>query len=317
MVFVEPVISAKCNFRCNMCDFWKKGSPLAVRTEKELDPLAWSEIFERLKATKVHFKAVEPLMYERFDELIVASRVPNRLLYLTTNGWFVNDHFDVMKYFHNIAITIGGIGDRHDEPRGIKGAFDRAMEAVANLKALDRYVRVSCPVTPENVDQMIPLYVMLEEMDVPIIFNHMSYIHPMSCEGSKARPINISGTKPAEMDTQTLYEAVRFCKRAAFQPRLTTRGELDRYYHWMPTRPMEGKECGVLKAILAGERYVIHPNGRFRLPAFCWVRGTLGSAVRGKKLPKDAEWLKEFVARIKREGLPAPCQRLCCAGKAV
>lgn len=310
MTFAGLFITDRCNLKCRMCDYWKNKNP-----KKELTPEQWKQILDKLKINRVHIIGMEPLLYKDFDRLLKTIK-PGRNIMLTTNGILLDKHIPaISKYVSNTAVSLDGLAKVHDRIRGIKGTFDWAFNSLLKLKWSGAEVRVSMAITPENTNQIIPLYLKLWKHRIPMIINQFNFIHEDSCKGYGCDPSNLEQYNPRDVDLDELFNAVIHCKHASFYPRLNNMVELKRYYENIPTKPHARKSCPVLENMLAGNRYAISSNGDFTPPGRFWKFNKMGNALKMDLLPKDTEWLIKFNNDIKKNGLPPPCQRLCCAGK--
>ena len=171
MKFISLCVTNRCNFKCRMCDIGlrSKGSGLGQNwdTDSELSPEQWEQIINKLDPQKIHIQGAEPLMYSGLDELLSRIKTPERTILITTNGWYINDHFDALcKYCDNIAISIDGTSETHDEIRGKKGAFERAYEGLMKLNEVGRSVRVSFAITPDNVGDMAEVHDMAIQKNI-------------------------------------------------------------------------------------------------------------------------------------------------------
>ena len=313
MTFAGLFITDRCNSRCKMCDYWKKKNKV-----NELTPGQWRRILDNLKITRAHIIGMEPLLYKDFDKLLPTISKPGRTIMLTTNGLLLDKHIPVIhKYVKNTAVSLDGLQETHDKIRRVGGLFDKAFNSLVKLKNKGSEVRVSFAVTPDNTDQIIPLYLKLWKHRIPMIINQFNFIHEDSCKGYDCKSSNLELYDPKDINLNELYEAVKHCKHASFYPRLNNMDELKRYYRNIPTKPHSRKSCPVLEAMLKGQRYAIKANGDFTPPGRYWRFDKMGNALKMDLLPKDTKWLKELNKKIKKEGLPPPCQRLCCAGKVI
>ena len=309
MVFAALFITNRCNLRCKMCDYWKE-----KRDKSELTPKQWKKVLDDLKVNRVHIVGMEPLLYKEFDELLKIIK-PGRHIMLTTNGQLLDKHIDaISKYCDNTAVSLDGLADAHDRIRCVKGAFDKAFGSLLQLSFKGAQVRVSFAVTPDNTDQIIPLYLKLWKHKIPMIINQFNFIHPSSCNGFDCAPSNMSDYDPKDVNLEELHDAIKQCKHARFYPHLKDMNELKAYYLNPPTK-RKRKGCPILDAMVRGDRYTIRSNGDFYPPGRAWYIGKMGNALKMDLLPKDTKWLKEMNEDIKKNGLPPPCQRLCCAGK--
>lgn len=168
------------------------------------------------------------------------------------------------------------------------------------------------------MEDIIPFYnIFFEKYNINIVYNHYNYIHPFSCYGFKCESSNLSVYNPLLFDTDKILESVNYCKNAKWLPYLKNKFEIEKYYKEIPNKYIKTKrECIVLKEQLSSKRYVISSNGDYILSNRCWMDiGYFGNIIKDDFLPKESKKIKEIVENINKNGLPPPCQRLCCAGK--
>jgi len=221
------------------------------------------------------------------------------------------------KYCNKIAISIDGASAKvHDKLRGVKGSFAKANTMLKGLIKKKKLVKISYAITPDNVNDMKSAYdLFTKKLGVGIVFNHYNYIHPLSCKTGTCKPSNIDIFNPIDVDTHALLEAIRYCKRSTFLPNLSTKHELDIYYKTIPTKRIIRKPgCGVLNDVLRGKRCAINSDGQFLPSARCWIDMKFGNALNSTIANND-KILKKVTHNMLTKGLPAQCQRLCCAGK--
>ena len=311
MIFAGLFITDRCNLRCKMCDYWKRKSD-----KNYLTPTQWRQVLNKLGVTRVHIIGMEPLLYKDFDVLLKSISKPGRTIMLTTNGLLLEKHLSAIhRYVHNTAVSLDGLPEVHDSIRGVPGTFNKAFNSLVKLKSMGSIVRVSFAVTPDNTHQIIPLYLKLWKHRIPMIINQFNFIHPDSCNGYNCKPSNLDKYDPRNINLDELYEAVIHCKHATFYPALNTMKELKKYYRDIPIKRHVRKSCPVLENTVNGKRYAIKANGDFTPPGRYWRFDKMGNALKMDMVPEDTKWMIEFNNDIKKNGLPPPCQRLCCAGK--
>ncbi len=150
----------KCNFHCEICDFWK--APYT-----EMPSLSAADI--RLIAEKIRplgpqslcVSGGEPLMHPEILD-INATLAQDHFVVLICNGWFVTPElakelFKTGIYEVNISVDYASAA-RHDALRGKEGAFDRAVGALetlfANRSRADQRVHMNSVVMADNLDDM-------------------------------------------------------------------------------------------------------------------------------------------------------------------
>ena len=125
-------LTNKCNMRCSFCDFWPNVAPrseeLSVTDYKRL-----SRELKELGTFLVSIEGGEPLV--RPDLVgIVEALSEHHVTALFTNGWLLTEDlakslFDAGLVHANVSIDYPD-AKRHDDKRGLEGAFDRAWRAV-------------------------------------------------------------------------------------------------------------------------------------------------------------------------------------------
>jgi len=301
-------INNVCNLKCKMCDYGQKNKTAGLSQNWIADtcvtPQEWLTKFKKLNIDWIHIHGVEPLLYKSLPDFLKLVS-PNRYIYITTNGWFIEKYKDsINKYVNKLAISIDGPKEEiHDSIRGVKGSYARALSGIIQLKQLNTKCElvVSYAITPDNVSYIKCTYNFFKKLNIKVIFNHFNYI---------ANQSNISVYNPAGIDTVILFDQIQSCKSAKFFPNLTSKNELDIYYKQPPTKYIKLK-CNVINETLAGKRFTMISDGSFIISARCWYN------LNSKDPLVNNKTLLDFNNKILKTGLPPQCQRLCCAGKCV
>jgi radical SAM protein with 4Fe4S-binding SPASM domain len=124
------IITANCNFRCQMCTFWK---------EKHQDPSLelikyWIKELADFRIEEIDLGGGEPFLRKDLPEIVKEIKSQGMKCSLTTNGWLVNE--DSFPPLDSCEISIDGAKpETHDKIRGIKGAWQRAIQAVEIAKS--------------------------------------------------------------------------------------------------------------------------------------------------------------------------------------
>lgn len=300
-------INNACNFRCKMCDYGQKEDTAGLsdnwRTDEQ--PISvdkWIQIFRKYHIDRIQVNGVEPLLYDEIDNFLIRVGA-TKPIFLTTNGYLIDEHLESIKRgVQELTVSIDGIGDTHDEIRGVRGAFERATNGLDELKKIGFHrIRISFAITPRNVKEMHDVYRMAinRYRTAKVVFNHYNYI---------AGEVN-QGYNPAAVDTTELFRQIQKCPEAVYSPRLKTLDQLNAYYRQVPNELLSAK-CKILQQTLEGKHYTFISNGEFIISARCWRH------IRSKEPLCDNRDFIRFHASMKF-GMPAKCQRLCCAGKTV
>lgn len=151
----------RCNSRCVNCSIWKGAQAPAgksVLTAVQLERLFASPLFTPDGA--VGIAGGEPTIDPFFDTLLdtVPAHMP---LTITTNALNSRKLLDRVSGISNpllIQISIDGMGRINDEMRGVPGAFDRAVDLLAELKARQIRTLISFTINRKNISQIREVY---------------------------------------------------------------------------------------------------------------------------------------------------------------
>ena len=136
-------ISYRCNSKCRTCDVWRKPNDDLTLEE-------WDKVFQKLGRTPVYmtFTGGEPFLRDDLDQMVISGYRHCHPEYITipTNGLLTDR---ILAQAENIArtctdaqiglnLSLDGVGDVHDDIRGVPGNWDRSMETWRQLKELQK-----------------------------------------------------------------------------------------------------------------------------------------------------------------------------------
>ena len=157
-------LTERCNLRCKKCTIWK-----ADKEEREAE-LNKEDIFSLLsQLSSMGTKIIalwggEPLLNKNLCEIIREIHRLKMIPYLITNGLLLNEQ--------NVAQLIkSGLGSisvsldnpfpgKHDERKGVKGAFARTCEGLALLKKMNGdkvNVGINMVISKDNIQEILPM----------------------------------------------------------------------------------------------------------------------------------------------------------------
>ena len=192
MIHVNLQVTWKCNFRCQVCDFWKPEF-LAQHGKHELS-LEQVETIGKILHRKfgsniISLSGGEPLMRKDLPEIITILNRTEHFPILITNGYFVDEAMAKAIQgagLQEISVSLDYANPtKHDAQRGKEGAFDRAVNA---LELLNRYrpkarnrVHMISILMDDNLDDIEPLIKLAKSLGVTYMVNLYS-----CCRGTKA-----------------------------------------------------------------------------------------------------------------------------------
>lgn len=139
-------ISFRCNSKCRTCDVWRKPNDDLTLEE-------WDKVFQKLGRAPVYmtFTGGEPFLRDDLDGMVISAYRHCRPSYITipTNG-LLPDRVEaqaenILRHCPRaqvgINLSLDGLGEVHDDIRGVPGNWERSMETWRRLKALQTRYR--------------------------------------------------------------------------------------------------------------------------------------------------------------------------------
>jgi radical SAM protein with 4Fe4S-binding SPASM domain len=121
----------------------------------------------------------EPLIHPRFFDIATYAREKGIKLTLSTNGTLI-DHPTAARLkglqFAYVGISLDGIGSTHDQFRGRQGAFEKAVSAFRNCKAVGQKVGLRLTLSANNIADLDRILDFIEQEDIErVCFYHLVY----------------------------------------------------------------------------------------------------------------------------------------------
>ncbi|MBE8538596.1 radical SAM protein [Geoglobus acetivorans] len=160
--------TARCNLKCVHCyadaGAKKKGELTTDEANEFIDDLA------EMKVPVLLLSGGEPLMREDIFELIEYAKSKGLYVSLSTNGTLINDvvaeRLAELKVDY-VGISIDGLPDTNDRFRGLKGAFDNALNGILNAKEAGLLTGIRFTVTKLNLKEVPEVIDILVEHEIP------------------------------------------------------------------------------------------------------------------------------------------------------
>ncbi len=193
---VTFIVTWRCNLRCFMCDVWKKTD------HDDMAPDEAKAIFKQLPhLDSLRLTGGEPFLRRDLLQLVQGVlEVSNpTILHITTAGVLYERIVEFVKAVGSpklhLKFSIDAVGDRHDEIRGGRGLYNKAMRTLRTLVELRAkygfYVGVNQTLTDRNWDQIEPLRDVMSELGVGIHYaiatDHYT-LYRLNTDKEKDRP---------------------------------------------------------------------------------------------------------------------------------
>lgn len=169
---VQWFITRKCNYRCKGCNVWSEQDSKELTTEEVKKGL---DILKELGVIDIVFSGGNPLLRDDIDEILeYASRY-----FITTvydNGSMVAKKIDALQKVDFVAISIDSLDpEKNNYIKGVKGAWENAMNALEILQKRGIHVCVSPTISQLNLHEIVDLTNHFSQKNIPLWFCLYSY----------------------------------------------------------------------------------------------------------------------------------------------
>ena len=190
VLWLNFALTYNCNSRCVMCSIWQKYKQQPGLAKKELtlhdiETLLASPHLTDLQG--VSFTGGEPLLRKDFVEIagLFINRYPNAIIGVATNGLNPSLTIDKIKQVQDkynpkhfsVSLSLDGLNAKHDEIRGVPGAYKALNETIALLKSeTDVNIGIDFTITPWNYRELLDVYRFTKEKNIKFLagFAHNS-----------------------------------------------------------------------------------------------------------------------------------------------
>ena len=157
-VHVVWELTLACNLKCQHC-----GSRAGKRRPGELNTGECLEVVEalaRLGTREITLIGGEAFLRKDWLEIIRAIRSHGIYCALQTGGWaFTPKRLEeaLAAGLQGVGVSVDGLRELHDRVRGVKGAFDNALDVLRRARAAGLNRSANTQIGPETIAQLRPL----------------------------------------------------------------------------------------------------------------------------------------------------------------
>ena len=172
-IILHLTLTNRCNSRCIMCNIWNDKDKEDI-TSVSLTKYKNSSFGKNLRI--LDMTGGEPFLCDIPSIVKTLDNGKLQTILISSNGFLtdkiernIKDILDITKSNIIIDISVDGIGKRHDEIRGVAGAYEKAIKTIMRLKSLgEKRIRISLKLTilKENFNQIMDCYQKAEELEV-------------------------------------------------------------------------------------------------------------------------------------------------------
>lgn len=167
-----------CNLKCRHC----YANSTNEKFEGELntdEAKGFIKDLAKLKVPVLLISGGEPLIRKDIFELIQYAKNHNIRSTVSTNGTLINRDMALNLKRNGVSyvgISLDGIGSRHDEFRGVKGSFNKAIAGIRNCLDIGQKVGLRFTISSNNYDQLEDIFNLIKEERIPrVCFYHLAY----------------------------------------------------------------------------------------------------------------------------------------------
>lgn len=151
-------VTRRCNLRCKMCQYidFLENVPIKQQMEGELSTQEWLDVVAQApRFSLITFTGGEPFVRKDFMEILGAASARARTHFISNTTMLPAERAEAVvglaPYklggvgFNFAGTSLEGPGERHDEIRKMKGAFERSKEGVGQLIRIREASGKQCP----------------------------------------------------------------------------------------------------------------------------------------------------------------------------
>ena len=174
---VQWFITKRCNYRCKGCNVWREQDNIEELTTDEIK--RGLDILRQLGTIEVVFSGGAPLLREDIGEILrYASQY-----FITTvydNGSLVLEKIDALRDVDFVAISLDSLNPKiNDYIKGIRGSWEKAMQAIETLHEEGINVYVSPTISQLNLYEIVDYTKYFLARKIPVLYCLYSYDLPV------------------------------------------------------------------------------------------------------------------------------------------
>ena len=311
---ITLAVTDYCNLDCKMCPFQH-----SEIEKNHLDFELIRKLIDQIYPFKPYISLCgrgEPFLHPKFFEIISYIKSKGLWCAVDTNGTLIEKNADQLlsSKIDLVNVSIDGVGEIHDQIRGVPGAFQKAIDGIRALKAKSPkfrpIIRINCVITGYSFNHLEEVYQLAKDLGIDILnLSHSMYVRtekmlhaqdklsqnlPQAREKISWDTVDVDAES---IDYEKLAKTIDRLKRkdegviVTVIPNLTDSEKLQRYYSFKGFVVKREAKC-------AWKHTNIYPNGDVELCDGLYPMGNL----------KDSDFLeiwnnenfREFRKKLKK-----------------
>ncbi len=235
-------ITRACNLKCAHC--YSDSRP--HRSEDELtteEAKALIGELARLRIARLLVSGGEPLMRADLLELLKHASSSGLDVALSTNGTLIDNDIAVelkasgVRY---VGISLDGIGEVNDKFRGVRGAFEMALNGIENCKRVGLRVGIRMTLTSYTVSQIEPVF----EFALSNGIDRLCFYHFIpSGRGALASGLELSPLQTRQAVERIMCSTIKAIRHGAFIEVLTVGNPVDGAFIYLKLLSEDGERA--------------------------------------------------------------------------
>ena len=203
-----------CDARCEMCHNWKRGDRSVDMTLADIEKAFSSRLWSRVEnanisggepTTRNDLVDIARLMLDKFPRLRklglnTTGLTPHRAIPMLT---------EIVKLCHergvifSTRVSIDGVGEMHNQVRQVKRGFDKAVETIRAMQALQQEYSfnfgISTTIFSMNLDDADNIHAWAKKEKLDVVFNMVRFTEPMLGNANLAETCTPHGDEEERM----------------------------------------------------------------------------------------------------------------------
>lgn len=248
-----PVVVWNCTRTCNLNCIHCYAGAEAKKYEGELTTEEAKKFIDDLADFKVPvllFSGGEPLARPDLLELARYAKEKGIRPTLSTNGTLI-DRVMAQEIKEigvgYVGISLDGVGEKNDEFRGKKGAFEAALRGIENCLAVGQRVGLRFTINRHNYGELEGIFRLIEEVGIPrVCFYHLVY----SGRGSKMVEEDITHEETRAALDLIMEKTLDFHRRGLEKEILTVDNHADGVYIYLKVKDRDPERAEEIMKLL-------------------------------------------------------------------